>query len=79
MMEVWDPKDETTVFSQIKKLIAGPYRALKGWVVRLYPGNLVFKVKDWLLNIFEVYGSKISNWAWHKRWNKRNRRRYKHG
>ena len=78
-MEVWDPKDEMTVFSQIKKLIAGSQRALTGWVVRLYPGNLVFRVKDWLLNICEVYGSRISCWAWHKRWNKRSRRRYKHG
>ena len=78
-MEVWDPKDEMTVFSQIKKLIAGSQRALTGWVVRLYPGNLVFRVKDWFLNICEVYGSRISCWAWHKRWNKRNRRRYKHG
>ena len=78
-MEVWDPKDEMTVFSQIKKLIAGSQRALTGWVVRLYPGNLVFRVKDWFLNICEVYGSRISCWAWHKRWNKRNRRRCKHG
>ena len=79
MMEVWRPKDEMTVLSQIKNAIAGSQRALTGWVVRLYPGNLVFRVKDWFLNICEVYGSRISNWAWHKRWNKRNRRRYKHG
>ena len=79
MMDVWDPGEETPVLRQIKKLIAGLYRALRGWVVRLYPGNLVFRVKDWLLNICEVYGSRISCWAWHKRWNKRNRRRYKHG
>jgi len=78
-MDVWDPGEEMTVFSQIKKLIAGSQRALTGWVVRLYPGNLAFKVKDWFLNICEVYGSRISNWAWHKRWNKRNRKRYKHG
>ena len=32
------------------------------------------KVRDFILNIFEVYGSKISNWAWHLRWNKRNRK-----
>ena len=68
-----------TVLSQIKSSIAGPYRALKDWVVRFYPGNLVFRVKDWFLNICEVYGSKVSNWAWQKRWNKRNRKRYKHG
>ena len=51
MMDVWDPGEEMTVFSQIKKLIAGSQRALTGWVVRLYPGNLVFRVKDWFLNI----------------------------
>ena len=78
-MEVWDPKDEMTVLSQIKNAIAGSQRVLTMWVVRLYPGNLVFRVKDWFLNICEVYGSKVSNWAWHKRWNKRNRKRYKHG
>jgi len=78
-MEVWDPKDETTVFSQIKELIAGLYRGLRSLPGQYYPGNLVFRVKDWFLNICEVYGSKVSNWAWHKRWNKRNRNRYKHG
>ena len=79
MMEVWDPGEEMTVFSQIKKLINAWYRALRGWVVRLYPGNLVFRTKDWFYSLCEHYGSAISNWAWHKRWNKRNRRRYKHG
>ena len=78
-MEVWDPKDEMTVFSQIKKLIAGSQRALTGWVVRLYPGNLVFRVKDRFYAFCEYKGSSISCWAWNKRWNKRNRRRYKHG
>ena len=78
-MEVWDPKDEMTVFSQIKNVTGGLYRALKGLPGQYYPGNLVFRVKDWLLNICEVYGSKVSNWAWQKRWNKRNRKRYKHG
>jgi hypothetical protein len=78
-MEVWDPGEETTILRQIKKLIAGLYRGLKSLPGRCYPGNLVFRVKDWFLNICEVYGSRISNWAWHKRWNKRDRRRYKHG
>ena len=27
-------------------------------------------LKNKFLNFCEVYGSKISNWAWHKRWNK---------
>ena len=79
MMDVWDPGVEKTVFSQIKKLIAGLYRGLRSLPGQYYPGNLVFRVKDWFLNICETYGSKVSNWAWHKRWNKKNRRRYKHG
>ena len=78
-MDVWDPGEETTVFSQIKKLISRSYRALKGWVVCLYPGNLVFLTKDWCYSLCEHYGSAISNWAWHKRWNKQNRKKYKHG
>ena len=78
-MEVWDPKDETTVLSQIKNAIAGSQRALTGWVVRLYPGNLVFRVKDYFYYLCEHYGGAISNWGWQKRWNKRNRKRYKHG
>jgi hypothetical protein len=32
------------------------------------------KVKDFILNLLEVYGNKISNWAWNLRWNKRNRK-----
>ena len=79
MMDVWDPGEEMTVFSQIKKLIAGLYRGLRSLPGQYYPGNLVFRIKDWFLNICEVYGSKISCWAWHMRWNKRNRKRYKHG
>ena len=78
-MDVWDPGEEMTIFSQIKKLIAGSQRAVTGWVVCLYPGNLVFRVKDWFLNICEVYGSSISCWAWHKRWNKKNTKWYKNG
>jgi len=31
-------------------------------------------MRDWILNILEIYGSKISNWAWHKRWNKGNKK-----
>ena len=37
-MAVWDPGEEKTVLSQIKKLIAGSYRGLKGWVVGFIPG-----------------------------------------
>ena len=31
-------------------------------------------LKDGFLNFCEIYGSKLSNWAWHLRWNKRNRK-----
>ena len=37
-MAVWDPKDKTTVFSQIKTLIIAWYRALRTWVVGFIPG-----------------------------------------
>ena len=74
-MEVWDPKDKMTVLSQIKSFIFNAERVLTRLVVRLYPGNLVFRVKDRFYAFCEIRGSKISNWAWHKRWNKRNRRR----
>ena len=36
------------------------------------------KIKDFILNIFEVYGGKISNWSWRKRWNRRNSEPHKH-
>ena len=78
-MDVWDPKDKNTVFSQIKTLIFNAERGLKDWLVCLYPGNLVFWIKDYFYSICETYGGKISCWAWHKRWNKRNKKRYKHG
>ena len=31
-------------------------------------------LKDRFLNCCEIYGNKLSNWAWHLRWNKRNRK-----
>ena len=34
-------------------------------------------LKDRFLNFCENYGSKLNNWAWHKRWNKRNKRNEK--
>ena len=77
-MEVWDPGEEKTVFSQIKKLIQALYRGLKGLPGRYYPGNLVFKVKDRFYSLCEHYGGSLSCWAWHKRWNKKNTRWYKH-
>ena len=78
-MEVWDPKDKPTVFRRIKNVLEARERGLRRLVVRLYPGNLVFKIKHCFYAICETYGGKISNYGWHKRWNKRNRKRYKHG
>ena len=40
-MEVWDPKDEMTVLSQIKKAIAGPYRGLSRMTRVVAPGILI--------------------------------------
>ena len=59
-MEVWDPKDKPTVFSQIKKLILRPERGLKGWVVCLYPGIL-------LILFFIFFGLLPGcSWPWQK-------------
>ena len=55
-MEVWDPKDEMTVLSQIKELIAGSQRALTRWVVRLYPGVLL------ILMLFVLMGCAGMKW-----------------
>ncbi|ANS05507.1 hypothetical protein [uncultured phage_Deep1-GF2-KM23-C739] len=30
------------------------------------------KIKDFLLGLLETIGSKLSVWAWNKRWNKKN-------
>ena len=79
MMDVWDPKDKNTVLSQIKSLIFNAERGLKSLPGQYYPGNLVFRTKDWFYSICETYGGKISCWGWNKRWNKRNIKRYKHG
>jgi hypothetical protein len=73
-MEVWDPKDKITVLGQIKYSIEARTGLLTGWVVRLYPGNLVFRIKDYFYYLCEHYGGKISNWGWQKRWNKKNRK-----
>ena len=31
-------------------------------------------LKDKFLGFCETYGGKVSTWAWHLRWNKRNRK-----
>jgi len=43
-MDVWDPGEEMTVFSQIKKLISRLYRGLGGSRYLLYPGILLILV-----------------------------------
>ena len=40
-MEVWDPGEEKTVLSQIKKAIRARYQALKGWGGMILPGILI--------------------------------------
>ena len=30
-------------------------------------------LKNRFLNCCEIYGSKLNNWAWHLRWNRKNR------
>ena len=60
MMGVWDPKDKTTVLSQIKKAIGERTGPLKGWVVCLYPGILV------ILILFLLMGCATFKWPWEK-------------
>ena len=43
-MEVWDPKDEMTVFSQIKKLLSLRTGLLRTTRVCLYPGILIILI-----------------------------------
>jgi len=76
-MEVWDPQDKITVLSQIKSFIFDRTGLLTRWVVRLYPGNLVYKLKHCFYAVCETYGGKISCWAWNKRWSKRDRHKWK--
>tara|TARA_R100001244_G_scaffold14875_3_gene16446 strand:+ start:1013 stop:1327 length:315 start_codon:yes stop_codon:yes gene_type:complete len=62
-VEVWDPKDKKTVLSQIKKVISGPERGLKGWVVCLYPGILLILV---FLLFSLLSGCASMKWPWEK-------------
>ena len=59
-MEVWDPKDKPTVFSQIKKLIEALYRGLKGSRYLLYPGILFILI----ILIFGLLPG--CSWPWQK-------------
>ena len=40
-MDVWDPREEMTVFSQIKKAIKGPISGLKTMTRVIIPGILI--------------------------------------
>ena len=73
-MEVWDPKDKPTVLSQIKTFINAHIRGFMTSRYLYYPGKWLYK---WFLRVCETYGSSISCWAWHKRWGKRNRYKWK--
>jgi len=59
-VEVWDPKDKPTVFSQIKKLIEALYRGLKGSRYLLYPGILFILI----ILIFGLLPG--CSWPWQK-------------
>ena len=74
MMSVWDPKDKTTVLSQLKTLIEARIEAFRVSRYLYYPGKWLYKRFLW---ICEHYGGSISCWAWHRRWNKRVRRKWK--
>ena len=62
-MEVWDPKDETTVLSQIKRLISRSYRGLKTFRYLLYPGILLILL---FLLFGLLTGCATMEWPWKK-------------
>jgi hypothetical protein len=74
MMDVWDPKDKTTVLSQLKTLIEARIEAFRVSRYLHYPGKWLY---EWFLKTCENYGGSISCWAWHRRWNKGVRRKWK--
>jgi hypothetical protein len=60
MMGVWDPKDKTTVLSQIKKLLSSHTGLLRISRVCLYPGILI------ILILFLLIGCSTFKWPWEK-------------
>ena len=60
-MDVWDPGEEKTVLSQIKKLISRLYRGLKGFRYLLYPGILLILM---FLLFGLLAGCTTLNWPW---------------
>jgi len=62
-MEVWDPGEEKTVLSQIKRLISRSYRGLKTFRYLLYPGVLFIL----LFLLFGLLpGCASTKWPWQK-------------
>ena len=59
-MDVWDPGEEKTVLSQIKKLIARLYRGLGTSRYLLYPGILIILV---IMICGLLAGCATFNWA----------------
>ena len=76
MMDVWDPKDKTTVLSQLKTLIEARIEAFRVPRYLHYPGKQLYK---WFLKVCENYSSSIHCWAWRKRWGDRNKDKWKDG
>jgi hypothetical protein len=62
-VEVWDPKDKITVFSQIKKAIEARGRGLKVTRYIIYPGILFILV---LLIFTLLPGCASMQWPWKK-------------
>ena len=62
-MDVWDPGEEKTVLSQIKKLISRLYRGLGTSRYLLYPGILLILV---FLLFGLLTGCTTLNWPWQK-------------
>ena len=62
-MDVWDPGEEKTVLSQIKKLISRLYRGLGTSRYLLYPGILLILV---FMVCGLLAGCTTFNWAWKK-------------
>ena len=63
MMGVWDPKDKTTVLSQIKKLIGARTGPLRVFRVCLYPGILLILV---FILFGLLTGCASMQWPWKK-------------
>jgi hypothetical protein len=60
-MDVWDPGEEKTVLSQIKKLISRLYRGLGTSRYLLYPGVLLILM---FLLFGLLAGCTTLNWPW---------------